>query len=254
MTEIPEHLLKRSRERRGDAGGGDAAPSSTPAPAAAPASVPATPARAAAPAPAAPPKPKPEPAYIQAANNRRRMPFWAMGALSLLPIWGFIYIRGIQPIEHKVVGPLGEGATVYAKCASCHGADGVGGGAGRKLSDGEVMKTFPKIEDQLNFVFVGSQGYNGQVYGDPNRDGGPHVAGAQFAPGAMPAWGTQLTPAQILAVVCHERYTLSGGDEASEEFATWCAADSAIFAELSSGAATFDSLEGVGTTARPSEG
>ena len=99
MTEIPEHLLKRSRERRSAIGqGGDAAdapsdatatsnaPATTPVattPAAAPAAS-GPPARTAAPAPAAPPPPKPDPVYVQAAKQRRKIPFWAMATLSLI--------------------------------------------------------------------------------------------------------------------------------------------------------------------------
>ena len=187
------------------------------------------------------------------------MPFWAMGALSLLPIWGFIYVRGVQPIERKVVGPLGEGAAVYANCQSCHGPDGAGG-AGRPLKDGEVLKTFPKIEDQLNFVYNGSAKYKAAgvaVIGDPNRAGGAHTPLA-YNGNPMPQQGSKaggaLTDAQILAVVCHERYTLAGGDEASEEFTKWCSPTSEIFTALNSGAATFDTVEGVGTEPRASAG
>ena len=74
VTEIPEHLLKRSKERRGALAGetGDAAPA---APAAsAPAVAKAAPVAA---APAAPPPPKPDPAYVTAAKTRKKIPFWA---------------------------------------------------------------------------------------------------------------------------------------------------------------------------------
>ena len=45
-----------------------------------------------------------------------------MGALSLLPIWMFIYVRALTQETEEAVGPLGEGAEVYGSCASCHGA------------------------------------------------------------------------------------------------------------------------------------
>ena len=99
MTEIPEHLLKRSRERRAALGGESAegAPAESES-AAAPAPVAAaTPARAAAAAPPAaaeppaPPPPKPDPPYIQAAKRRRRIPYWAMPVLAALPLWGYVY-------------------------------------------------------------------------------------------------------------------------------------------------------------------
>ena len=80
MTEIPEHLLKRSRERRqalglsseGGEAGSDAPAASADAPATTtPAAAPAPAARATPPTPAAPPPPKPVPAYVQAAQRRR---------------------------------------------------------------------------------------------------------------------------------------------------------------------------------------
>lgn len=260
MTEIPEHLLKRSREKRqalsGAAEGGDAA-GATPAPAA---STPAV-AAAAAPAvpkaaPAGPPPKKPDPPYIQAAAARRKMPFWAMGALGFLPIWGFMYARGLTPETVVVEGPMGIGATVYSgNCTSCHLADGAGG-AGRPLNNGEVLKTFPRIEDQINLVYTGSQAYEQAgltLYGDPEREGGAHVPG--WGKGAyMPAQGASLTAVEILSVVCHERYAIGGADLAGDyatEYEEWCSPEAPNFIALEGGA-TFDELEGVGTTPRES--
>ena len=273
MTEIPEHLLKRSRERRAATGlpaeGGEApAASSTLAPAAATtpaAPSPATPAPAtpAAPAPAAPPPVKPDPPYITAAKERKKMPFWAMGALGLLPIWAFIYLRGLQPVEEAASGPLAVGAEEYSGCASCHGANGQGG-AGRPLANGEVLLTFPKIEDQLNLVYVGSEQFGLQgvaVWGDPNRPGGPHgplgYNGTAYMPAQGAEYGGSLTEAEILGVVCHERYETSGAeptDEAyAEEYEKWCSPESEMFAGLEDGSLTFDTIEGVGTDPRPSQ-
>ena len=241
VTEIPEHLLKRSRERRSAIGqGGDSetpaatpekAASSTPAAAASAAAPAATgpAARTGAPAaPAAPPV-KPDPPYVVAAKQRRRIPFWAMATLSLMPIWGFIYVRALTDGPTVVEGPLGEGVAVYSNCASCHGADG-SGGVGYAFTDGEVLRTFPEIADQIRWVYYGTEGYNAEnipVYGDENREGGAHVTGEL---GVMPEFGTQLTDAEIVAVVCHERVTFGkeelppeceegaeGADAASEE-------------------------------------
>ena len=119
--------------------------------------------------------------------------------------------------------------------------------SGRPLNEGAVLATFPHIEDQIRFVYFGTAAYNiagVESYGNPDREGGPHLAGS-FGP--MPAWGAlaggSLTDAQILAVVCHERYTLSGqaqdGDSA-EEFEHWCSEEAPIFAALESGATLAD--------------
>ncbi len=45
--------------------------------------------------------------------------------------------------------------------------------------------------------------------------------------------------------MCHERYDLGGGDQTSDEFTEWCAPDSAIYAALKDGTATFDTLDTV---------
>ncbi len=256
MTEIPEHLLKRSRERRaaigqgGDEAGGAAASaetSSAPAttaktatPAAAAPSGPPT--RTAAAAPEAPKPPKPDPAYVTAAKQRRKVPWWAMATLGLMPVWGFMYVRSLTEAPVVVEGPLGIGAEQYGACASCHGASG-GGGLGYPFSGGEVQLTFPNIEDQLRYVYWGTGEYNlagVDIYGDPAREGGPHLTGGR---GVMPQQGSLagggLTDYEVLGVVCHERYALGGADPEdemwAEEFEEFCSAESAVFLALESG-------------------
>ena len=80
-----------------------------------------------------------------------------------------------------------------------------------------MLKTFPNIADQLSFVSHGSEGAGiGSVYGDPNREGGPHIAGS-FNGNHMPAFEKALKPEELLAVVRHERETLSGEELTPEE-------------------------------------
>lgn len=247
MTEIPEHLLNRSKARRAEASG---AASSESAPAVA------TPAAAAPVAQAAAPAvPKPvaqDPAYVVAAKVRRKIPFWAMAGLALLPVWAALYLVSLTPSDKVVAGPLSIGTGVYASCAGCHGAEGAGG-AGRVLYQGEVMKTFPHIEDMLNFVYNGSQRYVAsglKLYGNPNREGGAH-APLSYNGNPMPMQGEKaggaLTEAEILSVVCHVRYDISGADAKSEEwkteFETWCSPDSEIFKGLEAGSTSFDTIE-----------
>ena len=262
MTEIPEHLLKRSRERRSAIGKGDdnaeaaeTTPSTTPATtaASAPATTSAAPAatgpapRTAAPEPAAPPPPKPEPVYVQAEKQRRKIPFWAMATLSLMPVWAFMYVRAVTEPPEVVEGPLGIGSEVYNSCASCHGAAG-GGGVGYPFEGQSVLQTFPHIEDQIRYVYYGTEGYNAadvEIYGNPDRPGGPHVTGAL---GVMPAFGSQLTQYEIISVVCHERYTLGGADPTSEEWAdeyeTWCSEEAPVFAAVEGGEYDYTSPDG----------
>ncbi len=252
MTEIPEHLLKRSRERRSalglggdDAGSdtGESKPAATPATTgAAPAAAPSGPVtRAGAPEPAAPPPPKPDSPVVAAYKSRRRIPFWAMVALSILPVWAFMYARAVTQQAEEVAGPLGLGGEVYGGCASCHGGAG-GGGIGYAFTGGEVLQSFPHIEDQLRYVYFGTGEYNlagVEIYGNPEREGGARITGEQ---GVMPQQGASagggLTDYEILAVVCHERYALGGADPAgeyAEEFEEWCSEESEIFVDLESG-------------------
>jgi hypothetical protein len=253
VAEIPEHLLKRSRDRRaalgqgGDAG--DAAPAAAATPAttesAAPAAAaPAAPAgRGKAVAPAAPPPPKPDSFVVAAFKRRSRIPFWAMLGLSILPIWALMYARSVTTQAEEVAGPLGVGEEMYGGCATCHGASG-GGGVGPAFAEGEVLKTFPHIEDQLRWVYFGTDEYAAagvEIYGNPDREGGAHTTG--FSGSVMPGQsvnvtGGALTDEEILGVVCHERFTLGGADDGgdqAEEYEKWCSEESEIFHDLEGG-------------------
>ncbi|HUF97127.1 MAG TPA: hypothetical protein VMM60_03285 [Ilumatobacter sp.] len=269
MTEIPEHLLKRSRERRSALGlGGDDASGTPAAAASAPAKVEtaaATPAvaaptgRSAVPAPAAAPKPKPDSPVVVAYKRRKRVPFWAMTALSLMPVWGFMYARSVTASPQVVEGALGLGDEIYASCSSCHGGDGQGvAGLGYAFSDGEIVESFPHIEDQIRYVYFGTAGYNLagiDIAGNPDREGGAHITGAR---GLMPNWGSEtggeLTDYELLGVVCHERYTLGGVDPAGEfveEYEHWCSEESPIFEALEGGATTLLTLHEFDDTVMP---
>ncbi len=262
MTEIPEHLLKRSRDRRAGGSSGDSpapADSGSSGGASVPATTSASPApRAEAPAPVAPAA-KPDPAYVAAAKSRTRIPSWAMLTLALLPVFLFMYVRGLQPQKAEASGPIAIGIENYGTCASCHGGDG-GGGAGRVFSGGEAMKTFPHIEDMLLWTYAGTEAWEAAgipTYGDPDREGGAH-APRSYNGSPMPAqgatYGGALTEYEILGVVCHIRYDLAGADEGgewAEEYEKWCSEESEIFAGLQNGSLTFSSPEvGVGTEPR----
>lgn len=227
MTEVPEHLLKRSQDRRaalglgGDGGGGDggsppaatpaAADAPTPGAGVAPAPTASAAARPAAAVPAEVAAPEPPPPYVQAALTRKKIPFWAMPMLAFLPVWAIIYVGGLSPADTGEPTQLELGAEIYAaRCASCHGAGG-GGGVGRAFTGGEVVKTFPDIIGQLDFVWRGSNGIGpgGTPYGDPAREGGPHLT-LSYNGNPMPAFQDVLTQAELLAVVRYEHEVLSG--------------------------------------------
>lgn len=254
MTEIPEHLLKRSQARRGAAAassdsGSDASPAKTEA-AAQQSSAPAATGRAAAPAPQPPEAAKPDSPVVAAYKRRNRIPGWAMLGLAFLPLWAFMYVRAVTVQPKQPTGPLAVGTAAYSGCASCHGAKGEGvAGLGYQFTDGEVLKTFPHIEDQLRFVYFGTAAYNSagvEIYGDPNRPGGAHVTGQR---GVMPGQGANagggLTDAEILGVVCHERFDLGGASEDpayEAEFELWCSPEAPMYAALEAGTSTLANL------------
>lgn len=221
MTEVPEHLLKRSRDRRsalglGGDGGEDAAPAAAPTsePASGAAVEPAAASAVSAPAAAVPATPepvKPVPPYVQAALSRKKIPFWAMPVLAFLPVWAIIYVGGLSKASTGAPTQIVLGGQIFtASCASCHGADG-SGGPGRPIKDGDLVATFPDLIGQLHFVYLGSDGTGpkGTPYGDPAREGGQHTT-LSYNGNPMPTFGKTLTGAQLLAVVRYERETISG--------------------------------------------
>jgi mono/diheme cytochrome c family protein len=127
-----------------------------------------------------------------------------MPALLALPVWGFVYANTLEEPPAAATGPLAEGAAVYAKCASCHGADG-GGGSGPSYKDGELQRSFPNFADQIKWVSLGSANFPGDTYGAQNKR----------KAGGMPGWsldvtGGSLTPLEIAKVVRYEREVLAG--------------------------------------------
>jgi len=248
VTEIPEHLLKRSRERRSAIGGGDGDDASGSAPAkvapvATAAAASSAPARVDARPPVVVPVLPPDPAYVRTSKERKKIPFWAMLPLSILPVWVFMYVRSVQDQSVAVAGPRATGEEAYGSCAGCHGGAGQGG-SGRALNGGEVLETFPAIEDQMRWIAFATDKYKAagiEIYGNPDREGGARATGSF---GVMPGWQPELTDAEILAVVCYVRYDLSEADPAddayADEYAEWCAPDAPKFTELEEGATFAD--------------
>lgn len=217
MTEVPEHLLRRARERRAALTGGGAseagasdAPaesSAAPAPAAAVEAAP-TPAAPATPAVPEPPAAPSETYVRDQAVQRTKVPMWAAPVLLVLPFWAILYAGafGDREAAHEAVDPVELGAQIYrsAGCSACHGGAGEGG-AGPALAGEEVEKTFPDPEGHIDWVKSGSIGTPAtpMPYGDPGREGGQRTSR-----GGMPGFGSRLTQAEIEAVVQYERERL----------------------------------------------
>jgi len=218
LTEIPEHLLKRSRERRsamgGDGGASDGGGTSDTGGTASEAA----PAKAAAPAASSMPA-HPEPAGVEAApppspmveayQKRRKVPFWAMPVLAALPLWAYVYTGTLSP-PPEGDGPEVLGEELYGSaCAGCHGGGG-GGGVGPAFTGGAIYETFPDFVTHFEWVRLGSTGWQ-------NERGGTYGANEKPVAGGMPGFGEdQLSDAEMLYVVWHER-TLGGENPDTED-------------------------------------
>ncbi|MBA2495633.1 MAG: hypothetical protein H0V33_00770, partial [Acidimicrobiia bacterium] len=156
------------------------------------------PAAAAAP-PAAPPRPE-----VLASLQRKKVPYWAVPVLALLPIWAFVYALTLDPPTQE--DPiLAEAAAAYgsAGCGGCHGATG-GGGVGPAFIDGAIGETFSDFEDHAEWIQLGTNGWaaeNGSTYGDNAKP----VGGV----GVMPAF-PQLDEETLMLIVRYEREVLGG--------------------------------------------
>jgi mono/diheme cytochrome c family protein len=206
VTEIPEHLLKRSKERRA-AIGGEEAPAAEATPgeeveAAAPAAAPAPVAAAAAvPEPAPPPKPvRPE---VAAALQRRKIPYWAMPVLAGLPLWAYVFQATLEPPPKPDDTPIALGEELYAGCGACHGATG-GGGVGPALT--EVGTVWPDYRDHMMWVRLGDPSWPGSTYGATDKPKGVGMP-------AHPQFGDE----ELAQIVLYERVTFGGVDPASDE-------------------------------------
>jgi mono/diheme cytochrome c family protein len=212
VTEIPEHLLKRSKERRSAIGGDDASAddaTAAPAAAAAPAeAAPAVPAVAAA-AEVEQPAPAPVPVRpeVAAAQRRRKIPYWAMPVLLGLPLWAYVYAGTLEPPPASEEGPMAIGEEIYGRCSACHGADGAGV-SGPALSD--VLTTFPDGRDQMAWVALGSDGW--RAFADS------YGANAKPVGGGMPAFAASLSEEELAAVVLYERVAFHALEEGSEDY------------------------------------
>lgn len=212
MVEVPEHLLKRSKERRaalglgggeasssGEAGGGE-----SPTPAAAPAAATPAPAKPAPPpAPKPPERPKPDPLYIQAAKQRQRLPWWSIPVFASIPLWAWAFVGTLSPAEEEV-DPLAAGEAAYGNnCASCHGGSGEGATAPALT---EVAETWPDFRDHMMWVRTGAGDWPSDTYGAQDT---AHT-------GVMPSY-SGWTDQEIAQVVLYERQVLGEVDTASGE-------------------------------------
>ena len=125
-----------------------------------------------------------------------------------MPTWGSKYggpltdqqisdiVNWLETIQEPLPERLtGDARTLFNRvCATCHGADGQGGGVAPAFTGGAAVKRFPNRDDHIKFVQQGS--VKGQLYG---------VGGV--GTGGMPPKGgySALTDQQIAQIVDYER-------------------------------------------------
>ena len=228
MTEIPEHLLKRSRERKAAMSGesGDSTPAetsaaveaaTTPAATTPAAATPAVAATASVPDIAAEPEPAKVAPYVEAFEKRKKMPYWIAPVLLALPVWALFYVGTLERVPQGLTGLLGEGEELYveAQCSGCHGAEG-GGGIGPALEGGEVHITFTSIEDQMAWILRGST-----IVGTGNNYASADSVRERPVSGQMPGYGIDGTMSldveQLLAVTLFERTQLEPDEDTAAE-------------------------------------
>ncbi|MGH1490500.1 MAG: hypothetical protein ACRBK7_14115 [Acidimicrobiales bacterium] len=217
MTEIPEHLLKRSKAAKS---GGKAPEEASSAPVAAETSAAPVAAAPAANLPNLDPEPepaKPVPHFVSASMKRKRVPLWVLPVIAAIPVWAYAFAGTMQQVETEDE-LLIDAALVYGSCAGCHGGTG-GGGVGYQLSGGEVLETFPEVIDQMVHVARGSVEIDGEEYGAERADG-VRVSGAR-GKGAMPGQLSSLSMLELEMVVFHERAILSEEDTSSAGYQEW---------------------------------
>lgn len=163
------------------------------------------------------------------------IPQWLVAALLVVPLFGLLYLAGngtadatceeggvtlgvdratgvLENCDGSVFEGRGGasggsaqfialGSELYATCAGCHGVNG-GGGTGPAF--GGVLNTFGSCADHVEWVRLGSAGFQADgrnTYGDL----GTNIAGG------MPGF-PNLTEEEIASVVAFERIRFGGGN------------------------------------------
>lgn len=148
---------------------------------------------------------------VEAAQRRKRIPLWAVPIFPALLVWGIIYLNGVTNPPPPSNTPDSLGAQVYAKCASCHGAGGEGTGTAPAFAGGDLLKVFPKWEDQVKWVNVGSGNWTAETgsktFGDTKKPIDPNKTMPGFGPLGS---DKSLSCEDIVLVVRYEREHFAG--------------------------------------------
>lgn len=154
---------------------------------------------------------------VAAAGRRRRIPVWAVVLFPALVVWAIIYVNGVTVPPATANTPDAMGAQLYAQsCAGCHGATG-GGGSGPAFAGGDLLKTFPKWQDQVKWVDLGSSNWTkvtgSKTFGDTKKPADPGAGMPGFGPGGTDA---SLGCDKIVLVIRYEREHFAGAAPADD--------------------------------------
>ena len=222
MTEVPAHLLERTRQRRIALGlpvsGGDAPASGGAAVAtatavvddAAPEVVDPAVAAAIAETPTSEVAVEPTSPAVAAAESRRKAPWWAVTALVALPLWGLFYANSLErPVSEPALIAAGRELFAEKGCSGCHGAEGEGAGAGPALT--EVHESFPEPERMAVWIRLGTAGWAETFGADTPYGAQGRLIGDTRGTGAqMPGFGlSQLTDTELLEVMMYIRHGIN---------------------------------------------
>ncbi len=169
-----------------------------------------------------------------------RVPSWLAAAFVILPLVGLLYLvqfsggpdcgnsglLAVDRVSGEVVNCDGSpfegrgapgggttnflalGQTLYADaqvaCIGCHGAGGEGG-VGPAFAGGAVLVTFPTCADHVQWVQLGSSGWQAQV-------GTEYGAQGTLSKGGMPGFVDSLNDEELRAVVAFERVRFGGAN------------------------------------------
>lgn len=137
----------------------------------------------------------------------------AAGQLAVDPRTGEVANCDGSPFEGRgtaggTANFLAVGQTLYADtqvaCSGCHGSNGEGG-VGPAFTGGAVLATFPSCAEHVQWVQLGSSGWQAQV-------GPEYGAAGTLSRGGMPGFANDLSDEELRSVVVFERVRFGGAD------------------------------------------
>jgi mono/diheme cytochrome c family protein len=149
---------------------------------------------------------------IEVAKRRKKIPLWVVPLFPALLVWALIYVNGVTTPPAAANTPDSMGAQIYGdKCSGCHGATG-GGGSGPAFAGGDLLKVFPKWDEQVHWVDVGSANWTkvtgSETFGETKKP----IDANKVMPGFGPDGDSSLTCSEIVLVVRYEREHFAGAE------------------------------------------